>query len=348
VRGWKVRFRKQDEPGITARLIRSPRGALLIEHGAHRITRVREITLGGEEPRRSEAIGQRLLGAAPIGRDAALLTESALAFFDPVSFLVSAQFEVDRYARDLCVSPGGTRCYAGAEDHTQGVERFMRVEGFTQVVERTRGVVGRLAGVPAPRLALSQREPGSAGEVELWVHPPEGRLRLVRFEVDGRPEVLRTIEAPGLADFSRFLESGEHVFALGSERPLDALPFPGGPVERALARLGLDESGVERQAAVAQTRIQDLLGTDGDGSLVALDVPGKTHVQLLDPVTLRARASRAFPKNGAYELTTLIGPRAVLSLRRWEKLDRVFVVDWGEEEQPLELRIADAKTTPEA
>jgi hypothetical protein len=307
-----------------------------VEHGAHRITRVREITLGGEEPRRTEALGERLQKAEATERDIAVLLESALRFFDPDSFLSSDAIGVDPLAIDLSVSPSGKRCYVGSSQ-------------FTQVVDRTRGSVATLRGVSVPRIALRMRANGPAADLEVWVHPQERRLRVVAFADDSRPELTQVTEVPGLPEIEHFLrvDGGDDVLILGEAKALDPIPWPG-PVDCALERIGISSTGIERHAVAAHTRALDLLGFDGNGLLVMLEAPAKTHVKLWDPMSLQPRGSRAFPKNGMYTLATLAGPFSVIALRRWAKLDRIFVTEWGEAADRNEIRIADAKTAQEA
>lgn len=331
---WKVRFGKQDEPGATARMFPCGGGALIVEQSARGQTRVREVTFDGRAPRRSTGIDRHLRAVESIGEALVILVDGQLVPFDPVSFAFGGGQSVDELAKELVVSPSASRCYVGARG----------MLNFTQIVDVRTGNSERLQFAP-PSAAL--RIASDGGDEETWVHLPEKRIRRVRFAQDGAvaPEVIGDIEAPVLSGLERVCQFGDTVFALGGDQTKEPFPFVGGNSDaRSLCRLTFGPSiGVEGKHET--TNYYELLGLDDKRQLVTLGAPAKTHVYMLDTKTLSVLGSRAFPKNGMYRLAVLASPTSVFAFRRWEKLDRAYLVRRGG--MKPQLRIADAKVTDE-
>ncbi len=250
--------------------------------------------------------------------------------FDPGAFAFSAPLDVDRFAKEIVVSPSSARCYVG--------DRGLR--NFTEVVSVRSG---RMMTLPfAPPSAIVDAEKN----LEIWIHPQERRVRRVRFHEDDTVESVHDVDAPTIEGLEHFYAFGKHLYALGLDRTKDPFPLPGADKDRRdLVRLSCGSDGIAVDARQRTTHYYDLLGREASGRIVALGVPGKTHVLLLDGTTLIVLASRAFPKNGMYRIAALASPTSVFAFRRWERIDRAFCARWSGERPSL--RIADAKVVDE-
>lgn len=338
---WNVRFGKQDEPGVTARLAAARGGAVLVEHTARRETRVREITLDGRAPRRSDGLARYLRAVASHEGQLVILLEGEVVTFDTETFSFVSRTSVDDLATELAYNRIDRRAYAG----TRGLKPF------TQIVDLWSGRVATTS-LPPPTivLPLSTADRAKLSAEELWVSLPEREARLVVIPSE-RVETVQVIAMPSLARIERLYDVGSCIYGLGIDRVTDPLPFPHADREmRALTRFGWSTSGLELLETQPDTCVSSVLGLDRDGGAVVIEAPAKTHVSLRHPSTLETRAHRAFPKHGTYELATMVAPSSVLALRRYEQVDRAYVVRWGErtETAPLDPRIADAKVTREA
>lgn len=139
------------------------------------------------------------------------------------------------------------------------------------------------------------------------------------------------------------------MVGLGRDHVRAPFPFPTAKASRSLVVLSESPSGFEERAKLEGTSVSSVLGRDRNGRLIVVETPGKTRVTLLDPESLRSRGHAVLPKLGSYERATLSPTSDVFALRRLERVDRAYVVRWDDDAgMPVpELRVADAKVTPE-